>query len=208
MAQKNGAGPDQEKAKVEANAKQDSSDGKPSANDFETHAEFVEALTDWKLEQRESAAKRQANQSQLENAHKEVLKGHAERLKSFIGKTPDFEDALDNLDGLRVSAAVEEIVITSDNGPELMYELSKDRAEFERINSLSPLAAARALGRLESRISAQASEDPKPETKKLTKAPKPIEPVGAGKGSVRKSITDPDLSFNDYVRLRREQKRR
>lgn len=182
--------------------------GKPNPDTFDTHAEYVEALTDWKIEQRVKAAKEEAAKTQLMTEQEKLIKAHTERVKSFAEKTDDFNDVLESVDDVPVSPTIRELLISSDNGPELMYELAKTREEFERINKLSPLAAARELGKIESRLAAAATEPKKEEPKKLTKAPKPIGPVGAMGGAVVKSIDDPNLSQAEYERLRMEQKRK
>ncbi len=184
--------------------------GKPDPDTFETHAEYVEALTDWKLEQRDQAKQETERKTQLKTEQQKAMEAHTTRVKSFAEKNDDFEEVIESVDDVQVSPTIRELIITSDNGPELMYELAKNRAEFERINKLSPLAAARELGKIESRLASSKTDDSESEEpKKLTKAPKPIEPVGkSGKGAVAKSINDPNLSQAEYERLRREQIKR
>lgn len=178
-------------------------DGRPIPDDFETHADYVDALTDWKMDQRESKKAQEQEKSKLLSEHETLVKSHQERLKSFTDKTADFEEVLENLDGLH-SPVAERIILESESGPELLYELAKNPEEAKRICSLSPLAAARELGKIEARLTSKASPE-KQETKKITKAPKPIEPVGGSKGSVAKSIDDPDLSQAEYEKLRAKQ---
>jgi hypothetical protein len=183
-------------------------EGKPKADDFDTHAEYVEALTDWKTEQKLIEREQKAEKSRLESEQEKVLKAHSERVKAFADKVEDFEDVLANLDDVPNSPAVESLILSSENGPELLYELAKDPKEAKRIATLPPLAAARELGKIEAKIVARASEEKKPEPKKLTNAPRPIGPIGGGKAAVAKSITDPNISFAEYERLRREQLKR
>lgn len=185
-------------------------EGKPDPEKYDTHAEYVEALTDWKIEQRESALKAAAQKSQLQSEQEKVAKAHFDREKSFADKTDDYKEVItDLLDSKpNISATFEQLIVSSDNGPEIMYILAKDVKEFERINSLPPLAAAREIGKIEYKLASVTSE-PKQESKKITTAPKPLEPVGkSSSGSIRKSITDPEIPFSDYVRLRREQMKR
>jgi len=184
-------------------------DGKPVADNFESHAEYVEALTDWKLEQRLKARDAEEQRRSLEAEQQRAQREHFERVQTFAKQHDDFEEALSDVDDIPVSAAFQELIVTSDQGPALMYELAKNRKEYERIAQLSPLACARELGKIETRIAARASEASakKPEPK-TTKAPKPIEPVGGSKGTVQKSLDDPDLSFAEYERMRREQMKR
>jgi hypothetical protein len=179
--------------------------GKPRADDFDNHSDYLEALTDWKVEQREKAREAKHTQDQLKTEHQRMMDSHFDREKSFAAKTPDYNETIAEMADIPVSAAVTEAVVTSENGPALLYELAKNPDELERINKLHPIAAARELGKLESRL-AQASGERKPETKKTTSAPKPLDPVGTGgKGSIPKSISDPNLSQAEYERLRREE---
>lgn len=186
-----------------------SQEDKPRPDNFDTHAEYVEALADWKIEQREKAREAEAQRSKLENDHKAKLQAHFERVKTFAESVDDFEEAIEAVDDIPVPAALQELIFSSENGPELLYELAKNREEFERIAKLSPLACARALGRLESKIAAKPSDDPNLKPNKITKAPKPIDPVGkSSKSVVTKSLDDPNLTQAEYERLRREQMKR
>jgi len=188
-----------------AETTQKAQEGKPSPDDFETHEDYVEALTDWKLEQREKANQEKEFKTKIQNEFQAKVDAHNERVTKFAEKNADFHDVLEGVDDVKVSSAVQELILGSENGPELMYELAKNREEFARINKLSPLAAAREFGKLEARL-AKASEVQK-ETK-TTKAPKPLTPVSAKtSGAGKKSIFDPDISQSEYERLRMEQLR-
>lgn len=179
--------------------------GKPNPDNFENHVDYVEALTDWKLEQREKAARAEQEKSRLKSEQENLVKAHIERVQSFAKKTEDFQEVLEGVDDVRVSAAVEGIILSSENGPELMYELAKNRAEFERVNKLPPTLASFEIGKLAAKLAAP-KEQPKPEPKKLTQAPKPIAPVGKATGAVQKSPED--MSYSEYERYRREQMKR
>jgi hypothetical protein len=180
-------------------------EGKPDPEKFDTHAEYVEALTDWKLEQREKAVQEKQQKEKLFTEQEKIVKSHSERVKSFAEKTEDFQEVIEAVDDVPLSSALQQMIVTSDKGPELMYELAKNREEYERIAKLSPIAAARELGKIEARIESKSSEA-KPEPKKITKAPSPIAPIGGNSaGSIRKSITDPDLPFAEYEQMRRKQ---
>lgn len=181
--------------------------GKPDPETFDTHAEYVEALTDWKIEQREKSVKETEQKSKLQAEQDNVRNAHYEREKSFADKTSDYKEVITELmeSNPKVSVTFEQLLFTSENGPEILYELAKDMKEFERINSLSPIAAAREFGKIESKLSSKPSE--KQESKKTTKAPQPINPVGSKGGSVSKSLDDPNLSQKEYEALRLKQMR-
>lgn len=182
----------------------------PKANDFETHEEYVKAhdnyvetLTDWKLEQKD----KQREQAARENAAKTEFqkKGDAfqSRINEFKKSAEDFDDLMEDVN-IDVPLHLQEVFLTSELGPALMYELAKNQKELERISKLPPITAALELGKIEARL-AKASELPASKELKTPKAPTPIAPIGAKGGSLKKSIDDPNLSQREYERLREEQ---
>ena len=197
--------------KPKPESKNDSQDGKPSPESFETHAEYVEALTDWKLEQKDKAKAKADAEAKFKADQESLHKSHAERVKAFAKENKDYAEVVAEADTYLPEAAIKAI-LKSEVGPALIYELAKNPDEAERIAQLEPELAAKEIGKLEAKIEAKAKSasdaEKKPEPKKLTQAPKPIEPVGKGKGVVAKSIDDPDISFADYEKLRREQMKR
>jgi hypothetical protein len=184
--------------------------GKPDPKNFDSHEEYLDALTDWKYETRKKADETAAEKKRIEDQQKKQLSTFAERRKSFEEKTEDFDDVMDSVEDIRVSPTLVQLLVESENGPELMYELAKNRAEYERINALPYGAAARELGKFDARLADRASKAAEEKTKKLTtKAPKPIAPVGGGKSVVvEKSIYDKDISFSEYERQRNKELRR
>lgn len=192
---------------------QKADEGKPVPEKYETHAEYVEALTDWKTDQKLKERDEKANKEKVMSEHQKAAQTYQEKLAAFKEKTPDFHDVEAELDEALAVARVgptttmQQAFLTSENGPELAYELAKDPKEFVRICKLSPFNAAVEIGKFAARLEAKSSSVQ--EKKKLTTAPKPLEPVGTGKGtSAKKSIDDPSLSFAEYEKLRREQMKR
>jgi hypothetical protein len=192
---------------VKAEMKQVVPDGKPNPDSFETHAEYVEALTDWKTDLKFKARDDEANKAKAQIAHEQTMKAHFDRVNAFKEKTDDYEEVIEAVGDMKMSLTLQDLLVTSDHGPELIYELAKSKAEFERVSKLGPIAAALEIGKLVAKIEAKASPEKKPEPKKLTNAPKPLEPVGGSKAKVAKSISDPSLSQAEYERIRREQMR-
>jgi len=193
-----------EPAKSEVESKvEKTADGEPKADDFENHSDYVRALAEWIADTKIRERDAKEAKAKLENEHQQKLNTHYAREKAFADKTPDYLEALEEVDNFSsASPALSQLVVDSENGPELMYALAKNREEFERINSLPPLAAARELGKFEAKLNAKPSEETKPE-KKITKAPAPIAPVGSKGGTVEKSIYDAEnLSQREYEELR------
>jgi len=175
--------------------------GKPKAEDFKSHEEYVEALTDWKLEAREKANEQKAKEVQVKTELQKKGEQFQARIADFKKTASDFDELMEDVT-VDVPYYVQEIFLTSENGPALMYELAKNPKELERISKLQPIPAALEMGKLEAKFQ---KSSPAPKETKMTKAPAPIVPVSAKGGSVKKSIDDPTLSQKEYERLREQQ---
>ena len=168
-------------------------DGRPKKDEFDTHDAYVEALTDWKVESKLSAERTKTTQAQVQSESQKIATSHQERTQEFVKTHPDFTEVIHELDdGSPVSLTLREVIVNSENGPELMYNLAKNPKEFERINALTPLAAAREIGKFEAKFAKPSGQT---ETK-TTKAPAPVNPI-SGKGAV--STKDPNkMEFDEY----------
>jgi hypothetical protein len=160
--------------------KPDQSD-KPIADNFDTHEKYVDALTDWKLDQREKVKIAKDRETQTKTEFQKKSADHVKRQQEFVKEHTDFDELMEAVEDIPMTLVVQQVILDSENGPELMYELAKNREEYERICKLPAIAAARELGKFESRI-AKASETVTPETK-VSKASAPLKPV-TGKAQV------------------------
>ena len=173
-------------------------EGKPKAESFDTHEEYVDALTDWKIEQKENERSEKSKQAQVKTEYEKTVQTFQSKVQEFKSKTPDFDETLSDVDDIDMSFGIQEAILSSELGPELMYEISKNRKEYERINGLSAVAAAREIGKIEARLAKSESSE-KPEIK-ITKTPAPIKPVGTSSTKTGKSLED--MSFADYKKAR------
>jgi hypothetical protein len=175
----------------------------PSYDDYvKAQNEYVDRLTDWKLEQREAQMVERARQWQAQERERQAMQTWTERIGEFRSKAKDFDEVLAQTDHLQIPPEVAKILIESDNGPQLAYELARQPKELERIVKLqNPLAAARELGRFEAKLSGQA-EMPK-RAAAVSKAPEPIEPVG--QGAVTSTKPPEEMSYQEYKEYRARQ---
>lgn len=205
-AQKAPASGAAEKVATQAEVK---SEGKPKSDDYSTHDEYIEALTDWKVDQKAKAGEAEKSKTQAQTEFQKQLQSHGEKAKSFKESHDDFDELMADVDaeGIRLSITVRDAILSSENGPELQYELAKNKAELKRICALPAIAAAREIGRFEAKFAkADSSKAIEPKT---TKAPKPITPVGSKTASAgKKDISDPNLTQAEYEAIRREQMRK
>ena len=164
---------------------------KPSQDNFETFEEFNEALMDWKIEEKAKAIAVTTRQTRV-----------AEKWKSGSdvarGKHGDFDVTIEE-SAFTVTEAMQEAMVDSGIGPEVLYHLAKNPAEAERIAALGPLATIRAVGRIEAVLEGTpvsvVSENPKP---KLPGAPPPIEPVSGTSVESTKHPDGGEMSHDEY----------
>jgi hypothetical protein len=139
------------------------------------------------------ADRKTANEAKVAELRSEILSEFEERTEAFKAKATDFEDVIGEYvnKGGKFSDVIRELVMESDLGPQLTYHLAKNPAVANKLNSLSPLQAAKEFARLEDTLS-------KPS--KVTKAPAPItSPKGGASGSF-----DPaKASMDEYVAKRK-----
>lgn len=175
---------------------------KPTVEQFQDYADYVEALTDWKAGQKVNEALSARDAEKAKEAEGRVKQSKAqiweERQAATRAATPDYDEVV-GLSEIQVAAHVAEALIDSDVGPALAYQLAKNPELAERINALPPLAAAREIGRLEASLSKPAVAAPE---NKVSKAPPPISPVGARSTPV----SDPEkMSTDEWLKWRQGQ---
>jgi hypothetical protein len=176
-------------------------DAKPDPERFNSQQEYIEALTDWKIEQKAKAAEMAQKVEAAKAQQEKTVSGFRERVKEFQKTATDLPEVLEAVDHIPLSPALQEIFIESERGHELMYTLAKNPAEYERIAKLPPLAAAKEMGKLEAKLASKSS-DAEPEAK-TTKAPPPIKPVTRANAV---STKDPgEMSYQEYKAWHKKQ---
>lgn len=190
-------------AKVDAKAVDSSKE--PLADQFEKHEDYVKALAKWEVRQELNSEKAKVREDAVKEQVKTAKQKHIERVTEFTKANPDFNDAMEEIKDMRLQASIHTSIVESDFGPQLMYEFAKKPEELERINALSPEAAARAIGRLEAKFESTSSVTKTETEKKITTAPKPITPVSSKAGHT-KSIRD-ELPYDEWATIRRAELR-
>jgi len=173
----------------------------PTVEQFKDYGDYVKAQTKWEVAQAIKADRAATAQEAVKAAETRVQETKAqtfvERQAAAKTSIADY-DAVVGAADVPISRHVEEAILDSDKGPELVYHLAKNPAEAARISALSPLAAARELGRIEATLG-QAT----PAAKPVTKAPAPMKPT-AGNGT--SPTTDPSkMTHEEYRAYRAKQ---
>ena len=172
---------------------------RPAREKFADDESYVDALTDWKLEQKFEPYQRkvaeQAQQAQIE-AQWDVKIAAAKKEYS------DFEDVLNDSQNVPVSAPMAQAIKTSDIGADLVYFLGKDPEYATKISKMDPLSAAREIGRIESYIEYEKNQK-KEKPVSVSKAPPPIKPVKSSSTGSTKSLED--MTPAEYMAFRNKQ---
>lgn len=162
---------------------------KPTEAEYDTYPEFVEALAEWKYEQRAEAdrvkaeaAQQTQRQAQQQQHEQQRLRTFAERASAFAAKNPAFDEkAVPFLNSVPPGTPLYDTLADSPVGPELALFLAEHPEELTRIGALTPIAALRELGKLEARYeqTADTSASAGPVATQVTKAPAPPVTLGA-----------------------------
>lgn len=183
---------------------------KPTPEKYDDYGAYVEALADFKADEKVKAAleahdKKAAEKSQVETRQTTWQTRKAEAAKTI----PDIDAVLSTSD-VDVANHVSAELLESEFGPQIAYKLAKDPALAEKLNAMAPNEAARAIGRLEATFGTatpaiaaaepETAQDPAPIVEvKTTKAPPPVKPIGQGR-STQVDLAKADM--DDYVKAR------
>lgn len=179
-------------------------DGRPRQDQFDSYDEYLDKLTDWKLEarlQQEHAAQQQRHQAAQQQ---ERLTGWQQRVGQFKSEAPDFEDVLESVDHINLTPVLQQAIMADALGPKLAYELARRPEDFARIASLDPVGALTALGEFKARLEPAKTAAPSNGVKPVSRAPNPIRPVGNGAGATSTVPMD-QMPLGDYIRARERQ---
>lgn len=181
--------------------------GPPRQEQYETYEQYIDALTDHKLEQ--ALAKRTAieRERRQQEAQQQRVSGWQQRVGQFKTTTADFDDAMDAVSHIPIPPVLEHALMSSEDGPKLAYELARHPDMLETIVRLEPLAQLRALGKFEASLGT-APAQAAPPRRPVSQAPEPIRPVGQGAANGSTVPLD-QLPLRDYIaRRNRELKAR
>ncbi len=172
---------------------------KPTPEKFESYEDYLEALTDWKVEQKALKLAEEQRANQAQTAHDQLVETWKGKLAKAPEKYADFAEVTDQ--ELPITAAMQAVMLDSEVGIDIAYYLGQNPEECERIATLSPLAQARAIGKIEAQFGKEVApptdNKPKPAVATL---PKPIRPVHTGATA---STKDPEkMSPAEYRRWR------
>jgi hypothetical protein len=200
--------PTQDETPVEASSSTETtgSDGRPTQEDFETYDEYQEALLDWKVNERLQAhtteQRNRIERQETQHAQEQLVATHTARIDQFRSEHSDFDAIVEKGKNLPMTRPMQDSVLNSDAGPALMYHLCQNPEECDRIAGMHPMQAIKEMGKLEARLEV-AQSGPTSKAESITRAPRPIKPVGGG--VTASSVPLDQMSYQDYKRAREKQ---
>lgn len=187
--------------------------GKPQKANFETEEEYIEALTDWKIENKLNASQAKVVEEVKTKDEKEAVFAVYETLDTVMENGRKKYSNFDNLafaEDLVLKPEVVQIALDTEIPEDVLYYLVSNPDESERISALGEVKAAKEIGKIEvmllgkeKMVGDAESKKPIPSVKKQSNAPAPITPI-VTTGSVDK---DPaNMSPKEYRAWREKRK--
>ena len=163
-----------------------SQSAKPVVEDFQEYSDYVEALTDWKIEQRDAVQAKKAGEAEYAKKMQQVVATFEQRTVKVLEVLPDFNAVARDSDMRRLYDAmphVAEALLELEKGPEIAYYLGKNRNKAFELARMNPLQAVLEIGRIEARLTP-------PIPKKVSQALEPINPLSGGANATEKDEDD------------------
>lgn len=172
-------------------------DQEPQESDFPDYAEYVAAKAVWRATAKGVERDAQLARNEADEARQEAKrKAEEDRRLAYeafeAGKIEarsryqNYDDVVGQPGLFPVGSHLPDLVLQSDLAPDLAYIIASDRTTHDRLLSMSPVEAAREIGRMEASLAA-----PRPRTQSA--APQPIAPVKA------QTRAQPDPSKMSYA---------
>jgi len=175
--------------------------GKPTPDKFATYEEFTEALTDWKLEQKEKAKAESDAKASEESRMKETFDTYNQNVEKFTAENPDFEEVVGN-SKVSVPDAVR-VAIVDSGDPAIAYYLAKNPEVCEKLSKMTQARAVLEVGKIIAKLDTTEKSPEKPsspEKKAVSRAPEPIAPVAGG--STKSAVPLDELPYREYKKAR------
>lgn len=185
---------------------------KPDPAKFETNAEYIDAATQYQVQENLKASGARSATLANEAMYEVQQQRLAESVEAFRAVQKDFDTVVESVKDIPVSATFKRLIIDSENGGPLMYEVAKDRNELIRLNNLPDIQLVKELAVIEYKLNAaqtqQQTQVPAAPTatKPTTSAPAPIAPTGGATSGV--IAEDPNnMTFAQYKAWRAKNKK-
>lgn len=153
--------------------------GAPQPAQFQDYESYIEALTEWKVDQRFAGYRQETEAQAIDRQNREQAAQVKQRLSEGGKEYEDFDEVVFAKD-VPISQPMAAGIADSEVGWKVAYHLAQNIEEANRIARLPPIKQIRELIKLETTLTA---------TPAPTKTPPPIVP-SSGKSAVSKDTFD------------------
>ena len=172
-------------------------DSPPQRENFESYEDYLEARSDWKVEQklseRESSIQERRMADEAEARVATQIQEWQERAARAVEKYADFDEVVTNNDELPITVAMAQAIRGSDAGVDIAYHLGTHPDVAARIAKLNPASQVFELGRIAATL---------PAAKPVSKAAPPLDTVSGSRSQNRGDIYDENISMAEYKKRR------
>lgn len=180
---------------------------RPDRAKFANDEEYIEAVAEWKADQRLAKRERDQAEAQAKKEREQLAQRWQTAQERAKAEIDDYETVIKASD-VQLPGHLHQAILESDVGPHLAYYFAKHPDEAKRFTSMSATTALRQLGKLEDRLAEDADDEPAPKAApapavEKSKAPAPITPVKDG----RAIDPGPANSFDEYRARRRAERK-
>jgi hypothetical protein len=201
LADKSAANPAEEQPKPEAVKLPEFTKPKPKLEDFDSVEEHTDALTDWKLEKRDFEADARKVQEKARSEAQTLIDAWNTRQAAAKETHADYDDVLKTVEQIKISPAHQRLILESEHGPELAYQLAQKPDELKKFAGMQSTAAAKFIGRLEASLGTAQAAAPNEETK-VSNAPKPMRTLSGRTSGAAAKLDPAKLSNAEYRKAR------
>lgn len=195
----------------------------PVPQDFDDYGAYVKALTRFNAEAiAKEAIDQDRAQTRAQSASEQKSQQWRERSAELAKTIPDLPETLAASE-VQIANFIGEQLLESEIGPQIAYHLTKNPDLAAKLNTMTPVQAAKEIGKLEVQLTKAAAATPTPPTppadartetpappapasntqnRRVSSAPPPMKPAAPGRS------TQADLAkvgMDEYVEIRRAQ---
>ena len=197
--------------------------GKPQAADYNTHEEWVEALADWKLEQRLTERDRQQQEeAQLSQQDEQIGRFNSsfvERVQKAKEADPEVlnridprllqlqtpEQAVESGRGIGPGEVMTDLIRRSEYPVEMyLYLTEHEDAVVRLLKTNNPVELAIEFGRMEARVAGEQEKRPATRPQTVSNAPPPLTPLktSSAEGEADPYASGREVSFDEHMRAK------
>lgn len=175
---------------------------RPTIEQYDNYDDYIDALTDWKVDQKLSATQVKTEEERAKTSYQEKKQALEDALTDASEEDPDILEYYHD-ETLPVSSVMAEVFLNAEPALQVKYIkwAGENRKEAVRISKLPPIAAIKELGKIEDRL----LNPTKVEPKKVSQAPDPISTVKP-KGAITNALDD-DADISEFIKARNKQSR-